>query len=279
MIWLAEPVSDPDQNIEQVSVFPEPIHRYTDEQGNSVLFFDFRNQSKVVIKMDVSVILFKFGTDLAKESDYTLTDISSNRFLLSEKHLKQTKILTRLTHKLIAGKKDTLDKLAAIYDYCSSNFLYCYPVRKRGAENLQLDNLQGDCGEFGALFVTLCRIADIPAKNNTGFVIDKNKSIFEHGWTSVFVKPFGWVDVDSYFGKDSPQKDMFLKNFGNWKEYKIVFSSGFNIPLKPKIPAGFNLEFWCKQGLPISNNSVQMLQPGVFASDTVIKFKDKIDIK
>lgn len=279
LVWLAEPISNLNQNIERVSVSPEPTQRYTDTQGNLVLFFDFRNQRKTTIKMDITATLFKFKTDLIKKSNPALTNDSLDRFLINEKYLKQTKELIQLAHQLISGKKNALDKLAVIYNYCSNNFSYCYPVKKRGSENLQISNLRGDCGEFGALFVTLCRIAGIPAKNETGFVIAKNKTIFEHGWTSVFVNPFGWVNMDSCFCKDSPQKNAFQKNFGNWNEYKIAFSNGFNIPLKPKILKDFDLGFWNKQGLPMSNNSVQMLQPGVFASNVTIRFKDKIEVK
>ncbi|MFH1326119.1 MAG: transglutaminase-like domain-containing protein, partial [Candidatus Falkowbacteria bacterium] len=169
-----------------------------------------------------------------------------------------------------------LNIIQSIFNFVIKNFKYCYPIEQRGVKYLNLKQLKGDCGEYSSLFVTMCRTLKIPARNSTGFVIfPKQKKIVEHGWSNVYLKPFGWLNFDTqYASLEKNTKKYFIQR----NDYRIVFINGFNIPLKPSIPKNFQLNYWNKIGLPLTNNSVQTLQPIVFASKKDVKFKDKVEL-
>jgi len=161
-------------------------------------------------------------------------------------------------------------------NFIVKNFTYCYPVQQRGVKYLSLDNLIGDCGEYSSLFVTMCRILKIPARNNTGFVIfPKQKKINEHGWANIYLKPYGWLDFDTQYASLEKNASPY---FGRRNDYRISFTNGFNIPLKPSIPKDFKINYWNEHGMPLTHTAAQTLQPIIFASQKEIEFKDSLEL-
>ena len=83
----------------------------------------------------------------------------------------------------------------------------------------------GDCDEFTALFVTLCRAKNIPAKWAMGYVTGYHNVPY-HSWPEVYFEKYGWVTFDPTFNqkKDfdildsyylflaNPHNDTVLKN-------------------------------------------------------------------
>jgi len=276
-VWIAQPLSFGCQRIDGFSIFPKPKNHYKDIQGNKILYFYFKNSENIKIKMNIKTTLWKNKVNL-KKNNLVINEKLFNRYLKSEEFLKQTPEIKKITHRITKNDNSNLDKIRSIFNFIVYNFKYCYPVKNRGAEKLNLKNLKGDCGEYSSLFVTMCRILKIPAKNNTGFVISPtHNKIIEHGWASVYLKPYSWMDFDTQY--TSTEKNKMENYFGQRSDYRITFTNGFNIPLKPSIPKNFKLDFWNNTGLPLKNNSTQTLQPIIFASKNNLKFKDDIKIK
>lgn len=277
-VWLTQPLNSPTQKIESLLISPKPQVYYQDTQGNKILYFEFKNQGDINIQMNIKVTLLKNKINLTKEK-FSLPLSSSKLFqqyTKNEKFLEQTLAVKDLTKKIIKKNDNILNTLQSIFNFVIKNFKYCYPVKQRGIKYLDLNKLEGDCGEYSSLFVTMCRILKIPARNNTGFVIfPKQRKIAEHGLAEVYLKPFGWLDFDTQYA--SLERNT-KKYFAQRSDYRIVFTNGFNIPLKPAIPKNFLINYWNKLGLPLTNNSVQTLQPIVFASKKDIKFKDRIEL-
>lgn len=282
MVWFARPINSEYQKIEKINISLKPHSNYNDRQGNKIMYFNFENQKNIKVQMDIKITIQKSKINLVKEK--IVSSLSSSKlfkqYTKNEKFLEQTKQLKEIVKDITKNKKTDLEKIQVIFEFVMKNFKYCYPIKKRGVKYLNLKSLKGDCGEYSSLFVTMCRILCIPARNNTGFVIfPKQKSIKEHGWASIYLKPYGWINFDpQYASLEKDKKNSFKKYFGQRSDYRISFINGFNIPLKPKIPLGFDLSYWKKVYLPISNNSTQILQPIVFASKEKVKFKEKIEI-
>jgi len=276
--WIVQPLNSITQKVESFSISPKPQKYYKDTQGNKILYFEFKDQKNFNIKMDIKVTLWKNKIDLTKEK-FLLPPTSSKLFqqyTKNEKFLEQTTSIKDLTRKIIDKDDFILNNIQSVFNFIIKNFKYSYPIKQRGAKHLDLKRLKGDCGEYSSLFVTMCRILKIPARNSTGFVIfPKRKKIVEHGWASVYLKPFGWLDFDPQYA--SLEKDV-KKYFAQRSDYRIIFTNGFNIPLKPVIPKNFQTNYWNKLGLPLTSNSVQTLQPIVFVSKKDIKFKDRIEL-
>jgi len=277
-VWLVQPLNSMTQKVESFSISLKPQKYYKDIQGNKILYFEFKDQKNFNIKMDIKVTLWKNKIDLTKEK-LLIPPTSSKLFqqyTKNEKFLEQTTSIKDLTRKIIDKDDFILNNIQSVFNFIIKNFKYSYPIKQRGVKHLDLKRLKGDCGEYSSLFVTMCRILKIPARNSTGFVVfPKRKKIVEHGWASVYLKPFGWLDFDPQYA--SLERDV-KKYFAQRSDYRIIFTNGFNIPLKPVIPKNFQTNYWNKLGLPLTNNSVQTLQPIVFVSKKDIKFKDKIEL-
>jgi len=279
-VWVVQPLTFLCQQIENFSISHKPKKYYKDIQGNKILYFEFKNPKKIAIQINIKAILGKHKINLKKKKVF-LPPISTKLFkqyTKSEKFLEQTPAIKKLTCQITKTDDSILDKLQSIFNFIVRNFKYCYPVKKRGVKYLNLKNLKGDCGEYSSLFITMCRVLKIPARNQTGFVIfPKQKKITEHGWSNIYLKPYGWVDIDTQYA--SLEKNIgkgFKKYFAQRNDYKITFTNGFNIPIKPSIPYSYKKDYWNKFGLPLSNNSVQTLQPIVFSSKKKVQFKDSI---
>ncbi len=281
-IWVVQPSTSIYQKIENFSVSHKPKKSYRDRQENKISYFEFKSQKNITIQVNIQATLWKNKINLKKE-DVSLPRISTKLFkqyTKSEKFLEQTPEIKKLTHQITKKDKFVLDKIQSIFNFIVENFKYCHPVKQRGVKYLNLNNLRGDCGEYSSLFVTMCRILKIPARNNTGFVLfTKQKKIVEHGWASVYLKPYSWIDIDTQYA--SLEKNVNIgakKYFAQRNDYRMTFVNGFNISLKPAIPQNFQLNYWNKLGLPLTYNSVQTLQPIVFASKEKVRFKDNIKI-
>jgi len=281
-IWIAKPENSLCQKINKFAISEKPKSSYKDAQGNKILFFEFKDQKNIAIQMDIKATLWKSKFDLEQERIF-LSNASTQLFkqyTKGEKFLEQTQEIKKLTKDITKNSKNDLDKIKSIFDFIMKNFKYCYPVKKRGVKNLNLNKLRGDCGEYSSLFVTMCRILGIPARNSTGFVIfPKHEKISEHGWASIYLKPYGWADIDpQYASLEKNIKTGIKKYFGQRTDYRITFINGFNIPLKPAVPKNFQVIYWKNLGLPMANNSIQILQPLIFASKSRVKFKDNIKL-
>ena len=277
-IWLAQPLNSTTQKIESFLISPKPQEYYKDAQGNKILYFEFKDQKDISIKMDIKATLWKNKINLTGEK-LSLLPVSTKLFqqyTKNEKFLEKTMAVKDLTKKIINKDDYILNKIQSIFNFVIKNFKYCYPVKRRGVKHLDLKRPKGDCGEYSSLFVAMCRILKIPARNSTGFVIfPKQKKIVEHGWASIYLKPFGWLVFDPQYA--SLEKNV-KKYLAQRSDYRIAFTNGFNIPLKPSIPKSFQINYWNKLGLPLTNDSVQILQPIVFASKKDINFKDRIKL-
>ena len=277
-VWFAQPLNSATQKIEFFSISPKPQKNYKDNKGNKILYFEFRDQKKIDIRVDIKATLWKNKINLTKKKIFLPLPSSKlfQQYTKNEKFLEQTPAVKELINKIINKDDSILDTIQSIFNFVVKNFKYCYPIKQRGVKFLNLKQLKGDCGEYSSLFVTMCRILKIPARNNTGFVIfPKQKKIVEHGWAEVYLKPYGWLDFDTqYASLERSTKKYFTQR----SDYRIVFTNGFNIPLKPVIPKNFLTNYWNKLGLPLTHNSVQTLQPIVFASKKDIKFKDGIEL-
>ncbi|MFH0803696.1 MAG: transglutaminase-like domain-containing protein [Candidatus Tagabacteria bacterium] len=281
-MWVVKLSNSSYQKIERFSISQKPQNIYKDGQENKILYFEFKNQKKIDIKIDIKVMLWKNKINLKKRS-ISLIKLPSqliNKYTKSERFLEQIPEIKKLTLQITKNDKSALDKIQSIFNFVTQKFKYCYPVRQRGVKYLNLNNLKGDCGEYSGLFIVMCRILKIPARDNTGFVIfKKEKKIVEHGWASVYLKPYGWITIDpQYASLEKDLKTGIKKYFGQNSDYRITFTNGFNIPLKPAIPRSFRLDYWNKIGLPLNNESVQTLQPIVFVSKKEVKFKDSIKL-
>jgi hypothetical protein len=161
-------------------------------------------------------------------------------------HVLFTPGLRQLAGEIIQGEQNPYLKARKIYDWVSRNMVYSYMIEYSLIDNLSMyayRNRYGDCGVQGMLFITLCRIAGVPARwQGCWMFFPGEKTI--HDWAEFYIEPYGWLPVDPYEGgwaeheiTTLPAADrQFLKDFyfGNMTAYRMVSNADFCAPLYPE---------------------------------------------
>lgn len=109
-----------------------------------------------------------------------------------------------IANKTITGKKGTLEKAKAIYDWVVQNTFRDPDVKGCGlASPIRTVNYcegGGKCADISAVFVTLARAAGIPARDVYGLRLslpkDGDVTSGFHCWAEFYLPGTGWVMVD-----------------------------------------------------------------------------------
>ena len=150
-------------------------------------------------------------------------------------HIVFTPYIKALVAELTEGMEDPLEKARAFYDFITLNMNYTFMPSYFLMENIAdtcARDLNGDCGVFALLFMTLCRCAGIPARWESGFAAEPN-FCGGHDWIRFYVEPYGWLYADTSFGisaKRNGNEERRKFYFGNLDPYRMVANSAFAAP-------------------------------------------------
>ena len=116
-------------------------------------------------------------------------------------HIIFTPALKSLAHEITAGCTGMRAKAEAIYDWITSHILYSF-VRPYSTidciSEYAASSLKGDCGIQAMLFITLCRIAGVPAAWESGWYVTDCEA-GSHDWARINISG-QWFPVDCSFG-------------------------------------------------------------------------------
>lgn len=154
-------------------------------------------------------------------------------------HVRFTPFLVDLAKSIVKDETNPLIKARKIYDYITQNVQYTF-VRQYGAitniPEYAAYNLKGDCGVQALLFITLCRIVNVPARWQSGLVIEP-EFIGSHDWAQFYVEPYGWLFADLSYGGSAYQKGSQLRwnyYFGNLDPFRMVANTEFHYDFYPE---------------------------------------------
>ena len=168
-------------------------------------------------------------------SSHRRIDISD---FLEEKppHIIFTPLLRHLLDMILEGTESVIEKAFAIYDFVTSRVRYSYVKPYIYYDNIPqfvAENLVGDCGFQALLFITLCRIAGIPAHWQSGWYITPYEAS-PHDWAVIYLPEFGFVPVDlSFGGKDKGDRKRKAFYFGNLDGFRMVANDEFQEDFHP----------------------------------------------
>ena len=175
-------------------------------------------------------------------------------------HIVFTPYLRALAAQLTEGIASPAEKAKRIYDYVTLNVRYhfqpSYFVHESIAENCARSR-RGDCGIMALTFITLCRIAGIPARWESGFAVAPGDAGC-HDWARFYVAPKGWMYADCSYGASMARRgDEVLRRhyFGSLDTGRMVANSAFEAPFDPPM-LGFRSD-------PYDNQSGEMEADGV----------------
>lgn len=163
--------------------------------------------SKVLEEGDVFFIEFEYiikaiYNDLSNCSEPI--DASAFKEYLKEEgpHILFTPFLKSLAASITKGLERPSEKAKAIYMWITTNVKYSF-AREYGSINnipeYAASNLKGDCGIQALLFITLCRIAGVPSRWQSGWYTTP-EGVFCHDWAEFYIPEKGWCFADCSFG-------------------------------------------------------------------------------
>jgi transglutaminase-like putative cysteine protease len=153
-------------------------------------------------------------------------------------HIAFTPYFRMLADRLTEGERNPLFKARQIYDYVTSHVRYSYMREYRFLDNIPMYgavNGRGDCGLQALLFITLCRLAGVPARWQSGSAA-RPTSIGSHDWAQFYVEPWGWLPCDPSYGggmKRSGDTEGWNWYFGNLDPYRMIACTEFQRQLDP----------------------------------------------
>ena len=115
------------------------------------------------------------------------------------------------------------------YDFTIEHIAYTSPSPAWGACAV-LKEGKGDCGQYAALFVAICRAGGIPARPIAGsWARGVNPW---HCWAEFLLSGVGWIPVDPTIGRQSTKKREYY--FGNLDNNRLALVKGYNMTFKTK---------------------------------------------
>ncbi len=105
-----------------------------------------------------------------------------------------------------------------------------------------LEKGQGECGDYSALFVALCRAAGVPARPVVGYLINEKAATW-HVWAEFRLPTGEWIPVDGSGGDGDERRRK--ANFGHHDARRVALSRTFDI--RPRKPSGGHSRVECLQ--------------------------------
>ncbi len=140
-----------------------------------------------------------------------------------------TPFIRDLSSKIVGGETDKLKIAKKIYDYITTQYEYAY-----ACDYVALDSLgeylalrgRGDCGLQTCLYITLCRYNGIPARWQSGIVLNGASGV--HDWCEIYIENVGFRPVDCAYGGERRffgSEELREFYFGNMDPYRVVFNT------------------------------------------------------
>jgi transglutaminase-like putative cysteine protease len=151
-------------------------------------------------------------------------------------HIAFTPKIKETVAKVVGDESNPLLRARKIFHWVDESIRYHaqeeYCVVP-GLSDAAFTHRRGDCGVQATLFVTMCRIAGIPARWQSGWE-SKPSGWNMHDWSEIYVAPWGWLPCDASYGvqkSDDPRvADFYL---GHQDSYRMIVNLDYGRPLCP----------------------------------------------
>lgn len=240
-LWIPVATSNGEQAVRLAKVTaPVPLEpKKEGEYGNSLLYGRVNAPAKELeIELQYEVTrIEKKGNLTGSGAVAPASGEELARFLAPDRLVPLNDRVRKLAAEVTAGKTTPLAKARAIYDYTVDTVAYDKSGTGwgRGDINHACDLKRGNCTDFHALLIGLCRASGIPARFIIGFPIPEGNKEGPiggyHCWAEFYLEGKGWIPVDaSEASKNKARKEYY---FGNLCENRVEFTLGRDILLEP----------------------------------------------
>lgn len=238
--WLPIPAAAPQQSdIEILSMTPGGFVAPADAPARTISWCSTNERSFEVVyryRVDAPYI----DTTLpAPRSEMVLAPPPCDDDLIELRpHALFSPYLRALTDWVVKGIDRPIDRARAIYDHLTTHVDYRYQP-----DYAQLDAIadncvksqRGDCGVMALAFITMCRIAGIPSRWQSGLYASPDH-IGPHDWAMFHTDEYGWLWADVSFGSSARRagdERRRLHHFGNLDPWRMVANSAYQSEFQP----------------------------------------------
>ena len=193
-------------------------------------------------------------------------------------HIVFTPYLRALAAQLTAGVDSPAEKAKRIYDYITLNVHYHYQPAYFVLEDIPTRcaaDRRGDCGIMALTFITLCRIAGIPARWQSGLSVGPGKCGC-HDWAMFYIAPKGWMYADCSYGGSmarAGEEELRRHYFGNLDPGRMVANRAFEAPFDPPM-TGFRADPYDNQTGELEADGVGLYRNQVETTKETIRYQE-----
>ena len=234
-LWLPVPQTNISQKIENLKS-NKAAKYYFDQSGTSKIACLMKTEDlpaanskyKFEVTYDVTTVSTILQTDqLEKLNDrwYDEEVELDDAYLKSEKYI-QTELskIKELAQDLKKDHRSAYTTARAIYEWILDHVEYKL-IDGFGGAKYCIENGHGECGDYVALFIAVCRAAGIPSRPVVGFWAGKKNDW--HVWAE-FLMPNGeWLPVDLSIGDQSPRNRRLF--FGSLDNRRVALNRTFEM--------------------------------------------------
>ena len=247
--WLPFPPNNDDQQISNITVrsdVPTSVNS-EDEYGNQVLSLavhaPLQQPIRVELQFDVQRREHRNAGVAAGRPVVAATPEKIDAEKIDPRWLQPDALMPidgkvlELALEATRGRESRLEQVRAIYDYTVSTLKYDKSGFGWGRGDIAYacDAKRGNCTDFHAVFIGLCRSRGIPARFEIGFSLPTDQPSGQitgyHCWAAGYVPEFGWVPVDCSEAQKHPAMREYF--FGAHDENRVTFSIGRDLRLNP----------------------------------------------
>ena len=244
-LWLPFPPNDDAQEISDIVVrsdVPTSVSRDA-EYGNQALSLTVLQPGNRPVRVELQLDVLRRERRNAAAVARKPVQLSPPKEKISERWLKRDRLVPidgmvlDLALSVTRAAPDDFEQVRAIYNHTVSTLKYDKTGTGWGRGDIAYacDAKKGNCTDFHAVFIGLCRARGIPARFEIGFSLPTDKPSGEisgyHCWADCHVPGYGWIPVDCSEAQKHPeQRDYF---FGAHDENRVAFSTGRDVRLNP----------------------------------------------
>ena len=236
-VWLPIPMDHPEQKISGLQISP-PVAILRDPGGQAAVakaYFSRSVPPGQLFRMAASYVITRREMSINKESvdKGQFKQYRINRqyryFTRPERKIESSlPPIVMLAKRLRSQVKSPWQMAADAYLWVVNHTKYQLVNGIKGAA-FCLENGCGECGDWSALFVAICRAAGVPARPVTGFWADRTDEW--HCWAEFMLPTGQWVPADPTIGAQNKSKPQ--QYFGWLDNRRVSLCKTYDVLLPP----------------------------------------------
>ncbi|MEM0172560.1 MAG: transglutaminase domain-containing protein [Thermoproteota archaeon] len=238
-VWIPLPrICELHPTVKIISFYPVKPYISHESSPQRTAYFELyvnKNKTEVSVEYEYVSRAFHLYVDSSKITDYDKNSDIFVKYTNEESpHIEFTSKLRKLAEEIVGGERNPYIKAKKVFTWIIKNIRYNLPYEYVLYDNIPeyvVEKRKGDCGMQALLFITLCRISEVPARWQSGWYMNPKRQS-PHDWAQFYVEPYGWLYADPSFAGGMPdeRKEFY---FGNIDAFRMAANNEISAQFMP----------------------------------------------